>query len=116
MTFVKSPSCLEGVCKCLIVCPFSKCSSIRDEICLVVTNVTGTTMARHVGKYYVCCVCQNLVCSVYANVCMQVDVVCMQVCAVCMQVRVVFMWCLCICVVCMSKSFVVCMSNHVKNS
>ena len=53
------------------------------------------TMARHVGKYYVCCVCQNLVCGVYASTCgvYASIVTCMsKSCVRCILKRV---WCVC---------------------
>ena len=56
-------------------------------------------MARHVGKYYVCCVCQNFVCGVYPSTC---------------GVYADYVWRVCkLCVMCMSKSCVRCILTNV---
>ena len=69
------------------------------------------SMARHVGKYYVCCVCQNVVYGVYASTC---GVYHASTCGVYASMRDVYVKIVCevylkTCVVCLSKSCVVCM-------
>ena len=68
-------------------------------------------MARHVGKYYACCVCQNLVCGVYASTCG----VYASTCGMYASMRDVYVKIVCevylkTCAVCLSKSCVLCMS------